>query len=385
MSSESLQMVRSFSERMEKHGILLNSNVLWNTKQDAAAGGNSRIYTCQLEYSSKNKVKIALKSLKQQSELDLKFFFQEMYAWSKLNHENLLPMLGGAIEESTSKIYIVSPWIERGMVPTYLQNVERSHRTTLAGSFLHDVAAAIKYLHDQKIYHGDIKGRNVLVSDNDPPRAIVADFGLSTVIEHSLTIRHSYGYAGTPKYIAPEVLNPKTEQEYPERGPLDIFAYGRTIEEFFTGEPNCGPRKKRLIPDAWLSLCEICTSPDPNLRPSANLILERLSQMSDDKYLKFKLQDKIRTRIALALTPTDRSSKGQLPLVWKILAFDGDKYEILIRWTNNVMFCTLMQSNGGKFTCRLRSSPLKNQRSCRNVHRHQRLGCADLNCRMWHR
>ncbi|KAG5348521.1 hypothetical protein C0989_010181, partial [Termitomyces sp. Mn162] len=75
------------------------------------------------------------------------------------------------------------------------------------------IAAGMSHLHDNGIVHGDIKGPNILVTDTDPPRAVLADFGFATVVDteglKSPLLSSSATEGGTMRFEAPELLDPK--------------------------------------------------------------------------------------------------------------------------------------------------------------------------------
>lgn len=51
----------------------------------------------------------------------LQRFLQEVHVWSKLSHENVLPLLGITTKFDLT-VSIVSPWMERGNAREYVQN-----------------------------------------------------------------------------------------------------------------------------------------------------------------------------------------------------------------------------------------------------------------------
>ena len=46
------------------------------------------------------------------------------------------------------------------------------------------MASGLAYLHSEKIYHGDIKPQNILISLNDPVQMKLADFGMSKEVAY---------------------------------------------------------------------------------------------------------------------------------------------------------------------------------------------------------
>ncbi|KZV98372.1 kinase-like protein, partial [Exidia glandulosa HHB12029] len=80
-------------------------------------------------------------------------------------------------------------------------------------------------VHDHQVVHGDIKGANVLVSDEGVAR--LCDFGLSVLLaEHSQSISHT-GLKGTSRWMAPELLVEGTRPSYS----TDVYACGCLLIE----------------------------------------------------------------------------------------------------------------------------------------------------------
>jgi serine/threonine protein kinase len=108
---------------------------------------------------------------------------------------------------------------------------------------LKDVARGLASLHLGGIIHGDIKPANVLLSCDHPPRAILSDFGLSSMRENvfSETLVATAHFKGTPKYSAPELLGnpydgemdsvPKTSFK------TDVYAFAIMAWEVLVGKP----------------------------------------------------------------------------------------------------------------------------------------------------
>ncbi|EKM49868.1 uncharacterized protein PHACADRAFT_106421, partial [Phanerochaete carnosa HHB-10118-sp] len=70
---------------------------------------------------------------------------------------------------------------------------------------LNHIARGMEYLHQEGIAHGDLRGVNVLVDDDETAR--ITDFGLAVYVNG-----HSQNYAsmrtGNPQWLAPEILSP---------------------------------------------------------------------------------------------------------------------------------------------------------------------------------
>ncbi|KAG6328097.1 hypothetical protein ID866_10993, partial [Astraeus odoratus] len=74
--------------------------------------------------------------------------------------------------------------MDRGNAHDYVQDRSIDPRPLIIG-----IAHGLQYLHDHKpyaIYHGDLKGANVLISPDGQP--LLCDFGLSHAVNSSLRI-----------------------------------------------------------------------------------------------------------------------------------------------------------------------------------------------------
>ncbi|KIM69149.1 hypothetical protein SCLCIDRAFT_40584, partial [Scleroderma citrinum Foug A] len=153
---------------------------------------------------------------------------REIYAWSKLYHKNVLPLLGITTEFDRT-ISIVSAWMEKGNAHEYVQDKEVDPRPLVRRR---GIARGLHYLHDYKpgsIFHGDLKGTNVLISQEG--NALLTDFGLSYVVNSSLKMSFTKICGGTLNWMAPEIID---GGEVSAEG--DVWAFGMTALELFTGK-----------------------------------------------------------------------------------------------------------------------------------------------------
>lgn len=66
---------------------------------------------------------------------------------------------------------------------------------------LREVLEALKYLHSSGVMHRDVKGHNVLLTNDAHVKVI--DFGISAIVGSANNRRHTA--IGTPYWMAPEV------------------------------------------------------------------------------------------------------------------------------------------------------------------------------------
>lgn len=103
-----------------------------------------------------------------------------------------------------------------------------------------EIAAALAYAHGRGIVHRDLKPQNVFIAGDGKVK--VCDFGVTG--ELSATGSVGLGrFAGTPAYIAPEVLAGE-----PVTGSADLYALGCVLYELLTGRrPFQGPSLPALV------------------------------------------------------------------------------------------------------------------------------------------
>ncbi len=84
---------------------------------------------------------------------------------------------------------------------------------------------AVKYLHDRKILHRDLKLSNIFICGNGEVK--LGDFGISKVLESTNAFAQSI--VGTPYYLSPEICN---KEPYSYKS--DIWSLGCLLYELFT-------------------------------------------------------------------------------------------------------------------------------------------------------
>lgn len=102
---------------------------------------------------------------------------------------------------------------------------------SLAKFYFYQICHAIKYLHDRKITHRDLKPDNILLASKANETLVkVSDFGLSKLVQNNSVMRT---LCGTPLYVAPEVLLTNGRGEYTEK--VDIWSLGVVLFTCLSG------------------------------------------------------------------------------------------------------------------------------------------------------
>uniref|UniRef100_A0A0W0G7T2 Protein kinase domain-containing protein n=1 Tax=Moniliophthora roreri TaxID=221103 RepID=A0A0W0G7T2_MONRR len=175
----------------------------------------------------------------------------EVMIWRQLRHPNILELIGVSDDLFYPSFCIVSPWMENGTVIAYTKSQGSSTEDKI--SMIMEISQGIQYLHKHHppVVHGDIKGANILVSDDGQCR--LADFGLATFENDDIETPKEYmctnqaARRGSVPWLAPEVMNPDHVGITP-RTSRDIYAVGCTIFEILTGtSPFCDKNDVRIM------------------------------------------------------------------------------------------------------------------------------------------
>ncbi|XP_073140037.1 serine/threonine-protein kinase EDR1 isoform X2 [Henckelia pumila] len=203
-------------------------------------------------------------------------FKREVRIMRRLRHPNIVLFMGAVTRPPN--LSIVSEFLPRGSLYRIIHRphcqIDENRRIKMAL----DVAKGMNCLHTSTptIVHRDLKSHNLLVDNNWNVK--VCDFGLSR-LKHN-TFLSSKSTAGTPEWMAPEIL-----RNEPSNEKCDVYSFGVILWELATlklpwSEMNpiqvvgaVGFQNRRLEitkevdPLVARIICE-CWQTEPNLRPS---------------------------------------------------------------------------------------------------------------------
>ncbi|KAG7399422.1 hypothetical protein PHYBOEH_008936 [Phytophthora boehmeriae] len=194
-------------------------------------------------------------------------FKRESKAWFGLDHPNVVKMYGAC--NKGLPIFFVCEYVKGKNFVDHFET-DKSHLWRL----FYKAALGLRFLHDNKVIHGDLKCNNILVDGKD--NAKICDFGFSYVRDRSNMSAKEKTQA--IRWQAPEVLLVSAAEPDAETNPRfasDVFSLGMCVIEAFTGEPPYGlldddevmekvfegevyPRPDSMEDDEWEFVQQLC-------------------------------------------------------------------------------------------------------------------------------
>lgn len=206
--------------------------------------------------------------------------FKEVEILSTLKHTNIIRYRGCTKQKRC--LYILMDYADGGDLSQAIkkQGVSFFSEDVILDWFV-QICLAMKYLHDRKILHRDMKPQNVFLSSGNIVK--LGDFGIAKTLEHTGDMAKTA--IGTPLYCSPEICVGK---KYNAKS--DIWSLGCVLYELcslkrpFTGKSvgeimrNVIGKTPKPIPTVFSNeLQELCTKmlrKNPDERPTINEILQ---------------------------------------------------------------------------------------------------------------
>ncbi|KAK7308139.1 hypothetical protein VNO77_41736 [Canavalia gladiata] len=193
-------------------------------------GGFGEVYKGSLPSGEQ----IAVKRLSKGSGQGGEEFKNEVVVVAKLQHRNLVRLLGFCLQEQ-EKILIYE-YVPNKSLDYILFDPEKQRELNWAARYkiIGGIARGIQYLHEDsrlRIIHRDLKASNILLDGDMNPK--ISDFGMARIVKVDQTQGNTSRIVGTYGYMAPEYA---MHGEFSVKS--DVYSFGVLLMEILSGKKN---------------------------------------------------------------------------------------------------------------------------------------------------
>ncbi|XP_061777381.1 TRAF2 and NCK interacting kinase b isoform X1 [Nerophis ophidion] len=229
------------------------------------------------------------------------------------HHRNIATYYGAFIKKNPpgmdDQLWLVMEFCGAGSVTDLIKNTKgNSLKEEWIAYVCREILRGLTHLHQHKVIHRDIKGQNVLLTENAEVKLV--DFGVSAQLDRTVGRRNTF--IGTPYWMAPEVIacdeNPDATYDFKS----DLWSLGITAIEMAEGAPplcdmhpmralfliprNPAPRlKSKKWSKKFQSFIEGCLVKSHGQRPSTEQLLKHpfIRDLPNERQVRIQLKDHI--------------------------------------------------------------------------------------------
>ncbi|KAK6149827.1 hypothetical protein DH2020_017352 [Rehmannia glutinosa] len=210
--------------------VLANATNNFNVANKLGMGGFGPVYKGKLA----NGKEVAVKRLSAASGQGLEEFMNEVVLISKLQHRNLVRLLGCCVEKG-EKMLIYEYLHNRSLDAYLFDRTQDVLDWKKRFNIIEAIGRGLLYLHRDsrlRIIHRDLKPSNILLDEDWIPK--ISDFGMARIFGGNQdqantrrVVEHSLGYMA-PEYAMRGRFSEKS----------DVFSFGVLVLEIISGERN---------------------------------------------------------------------------------------------------------------------------------------------------
>ncbi|XP_071313877.1 mitogen-activated protein kinase kinase kinase kinase 4 isoform X4 [Trachinotus anak] len=258
---------------------------------------------------------IKVMEVTEEEEEEIKLEINMLKSYS--HHRNIATYYGAFIKKGPAgqdhQLWLVMEYCGAGSVTDLVKKTKGNClKEDWIAYICREVLRGLSHLHSHHVIHRDIKGQNVLLTENAEVKLV--DFGVSAQLDRTIGRRNTF--IGTPYWMAPEVIacdeNPEATYDYRS----DLWSLGITALEMAEGAPPlCDMHPMRalfLIPrnpppklkskkwsKRFLSFVDNCLVKNHLHRPTTDALLRHafIRDLANERQVRIMLKDHLdRTR-----------------------------------------------------------------------------------------
>ncbi|KAM4586032.1 mitogen-activated protein kinase kinase kinase kinase 4 isoform 5-T5 [Fundulus diaphanus] len=258
---------------------------------------------------------IKVMEVTEEEEEEIKLEINMLKSYS--HHRNIATYYGAFIKKGPAgqdhQLWLVMEYCGAGSVTDLVKKTKGNClKEDWIAYICREVLRGLSHLHSHHVIHRDIKGQNVLLTENAEVKLV--DFGVSAQLDRTIGRRNTF--IGTPYWMAPEVIacdeNPDATYDYRS----DLWSLGITALEMAEGAPplcdmhpmralfliprNPAPRlKSKKWSKRFLSFVDSCLVKNHMHRPTTDALLKHafIRDLGNERQVRIMLKDHLdRTR-----------------------------------------------------------------------------------------